>query len=498
MNAQQILSGLGWSAAATVVTAACQFVFMAVLARLLDPAAFGLMAMGIIALRFASFFSQMGFAQAIIQRPQVTPEDTTAALLMALGIGAALYGGMLLAAPLFAAGFRAPELSLLISVLGLSLVLSALGGLPIALLRRQARFKRVSGIEVFSFVLGYGAVGIACAVRGMGVWSLVAATLSQQTVLIVLGFLAVQYPLTWPVPGAAFSRLWAYGSRHSLIGFLEFLSANVESLFIGRYLGKVELGFFNRAITLVNMPVELGVGAVNKVLFPALSGMQADRSRLADGFQMLLLSIGVFSTAMACGIAAAAPDVVALLLGAKWLDIVPIVAIIAFAVPPMFMFVACGVTLDSLAALNPKLRLQSLVLLFKIAVVLLLARWGLAGIACAVVLAETVRLALGMRLVARLLGIAPAQLWWQVALFASIGLVVSMAVGVAASVGLAAGLPLIGRVLLESLAGAVALGGGVLFLLLYFPGYAPLQRFDSVRRWHARLLRALQVQALHS
>ncbi|MBC7731498.1 MAG: oligosaccharide flippase family protein, partial [Bacteriovorax sp.] len=231
MNAQQILSGLGWSAMATLVSAACQFVFMAVLARLLDPAAFGLMAMAGIALRFAGFFAQMGFAQAIIQRQKITAEDTTAALLMALGVGALLYAAMVLAAPLFGEGFRAPELPLLITVLGLSLLLGSLGSLPIALLRRQARFKRVNAIEVFSFIVGYGAVGIVCASRGLGVWSLVAATLSQQALVIAAGFLAVRYPLAWPVPRAAFMQLWGYGSRYSLIGFLEFLSANVETLF---------------------------------------------------------------------------------------------------------------------------------------------------------------------------------------------------------------------------------------------------------------------------
>ena len=497
MNAQQIVSGLGWSALASVVAAACQFVFMAVLARLLDPAAFGLMAMGAIALRFAGFFSQLGFAQAIIQRPELKPVDTTAALLMALGIGALLYAAMVPAAPLFAVVFRAPELPLLISVLGLSLVLSTLGSLPIALLRRQARFKRVNGIEVFSFIVGYGAVGIWCANRGLGVWSLVAATLSQQALVIVAGFWAVRYPLAWPVPGAAFAQLWGFGSRYSLIGFVEFLSANVESLFIGRSFGKADLGLFNRAITLTNLPVEFGVSAVTKVLFPALAGMQRDPARMADGFLMLLLSIGIFSTAVACGIAAAAPDVVALLLGAQWAGTVPVVAIVAFAVPPMFMFVACGVTLDSLAALGPKLRLQALVLVLKVALVLLLASGGLTGIAVAVVLAELLRLALGLRLVARLLGIPAATLGWQLALFAATGLGVWLAVGGAASVSLAAGVPLVGRVLLESMAGAVVLGGGLLWLIFRFPGYAPLQRFEALRRGHARVLQALRVKALH-
>lgn len=495
MNAQQILSGLGWSTFAMAVSGACQIVFMAVLARILDPAAFGLMAMAAIALRFAGYFSQLGFAQALIQRPSLEAQDTTAALLMAASLGVMLYLVMVLVAPLFAAAFRAAELPSLIDVLGISLILSPLGSLPLALLRREARFKRVNAIEVVAYVAGYGVVGIPSAVHGLGVWSLVAATLSQQLLVLLLGFMALRYPLCWPVPRAAYARLWSFGSRYSLISFIEFLGGNIETLFVGRAFGKVELGLFNRAGTLTNLPVELGVSAVNKVLFPALAGLQDDRLRMADGFQMLLLSVGLFSTALACGIAAGAPDVVVLLLGARWAAIVPLVVILALAVPPTFMFVACGVTLDSLAALGPKLRLQSLMLVVKIALLLALARWHLEGIACVVLLTETFRLAFGLRLVGRLLGIALGRLAQLLLLLAAMGAAVWCAVAAMLAVGVAAGLPLLARVPLESLAGAATLAASLLLLAIRCPHYEPLQRFDTVRRWHGRLMTIVHPRA---
>lgn len=152
MNAQQILSGLGWSTFATALSAVCQIVFMAVLARLLDPSVFGLMAMASIALRFAGYFSQLGFAQALIQRPAIEAEDTTAALAMALLLGGVFAGATALASPLIARAFHAAELSSLVAVLGLSLPLVAVGSLPMALLRRAARFKRGNAIDRKSVV----------------------------------------------------------------------------------------------------------------------------------------------------------------------------------------------------------------------------------------------------------------------------------------------------------------------------------------------------------
>jgi O-antigen/teichoic acid export membrane protein len=368
--------------------------------------------------------------------------------------------------------------------------------LPLALLRRDARFKRLNAIEVTAYVAGYGVVGIACASRGWGVWSLVAATLAQQGLLLALGFLARDYPLCWPVPRGAFARLFAFGSRYSLIGFIEFLGGNVETLIVGRLFGKTSLGLLNRASTLTNLPVELGVSAVNKVLFPALSGLQHDRQRLADGFQVLLLGVGLFSTAMACGIAAGAADVVPLLLGAKWSGIVALVAILALAVPPTFMFVACGVTLDALAALGPKLRLQAGVLALRVVLVLALSRWDLVGIAVAVVATEVVRLALGLRLASRLLAIAPATLGRLLALFGGVGLGVGGAVAATLAATTAAGLPLLARVALETLAGAAALIAALVLLAMRGADYGPLQRSEAARRWHGRLLAALHPQAV--
>lgn len=493
MKAAQIFSGLGWSAMATLANALAQFAFLAVLARLLDAEAFGLMAMAIITLRFASYFAQLGFAQALIQKPVLDAEDTTAAVLMAAGLGLAFYVAVLLASPLFAIYFRAPELPAVLAAFGWSLVIGTLAGLPNALLRRAGRFKAAAGIETLGYLVGYGGVGIALAAAGAGVWSLVAATLAQQAVTGVLGMAAARPAFGWPVRRAAFTHLWHFGSRYSAIGFLEFIWANVETLVIGRAFAKADLGVFNRAITLTNLPVEQGVGAVGKVMFPAFASLAAEPRRLADAFCMLLLAVGVASAALACGIAAASADTVALLLGVRWAAAAPVVAVVAFAVPPMFLYVVCGIALDSVAALGPKLRLQAALLLVKLALVAAAAAAGLVAIAGAVVAAEAIRLVFGLRLVGRILGVTPSACWAPVAASAAVGAAVYAAVASGAAASLAAGWPLAARIAVEAGAGALSLVVSLWLLVAGVPGYAPLARFESVRTLHDRLLAALRL-----
>lgn len=493
MKAAQVFSGLGWSAFGTVVNAGAQIAFLAALARLLDPEAFGLMAMAMIALRFGSFFAQFGSAQSLIQKPDLRPEDTTAAVLLGTGLGLALYAVLLLASPLFAAYFRAPQLSPVLAGLGWSLVVGTLAGLPVALLRRGARFKAAAGVETAAYVLGFGAVGIAAAAAGWGVWSLVLAALTQQVMTAVLGFLIARPAFGWPVRRQAFAHLWHFGSRYSLIGFLEFIWLIFESLVIGRFFGKADLGIFNRATTLTNLPVEQSVNAVTKVMLPALASLVADPRRLADAFCMLLLAVGIVSAALACGIAAAAGDTVSLLLGARWARMTPIVTVLAFGVPPMFMYVVCGVTLDSVAALGPKLRLQASLMGVKAALVGAAAAWGLTVVAAAVVASELVRLVFGLRLVARTLGMPMSACWTPLGAGVAVGAAVYVSVGGAGLISHAAGIPLAGRFAAETGAGALALALSLLLLAAALPAYPPLARFEAVRRWHGQLLAALRL-----
>lgn len=488
MRGKQVLSGLTWSTVATVLNLLAQLVFMAVLARTLEPAAFGMVAMAALAARFASYFAQMGGAQTLTQATELHSGIATAALVTAGGVSLLLWAALAACAPLFAAYFQAPELKQLIPVFGLTLPLSAIGALPMALLRRQARFGMASSIDVVAYVFGYGLTGVALAATGFGVWSLVAAALTQQGVATLLGFILSQYPLTRGVPREAWRQVLGKGSRYSLIGFLEFLWANVEALLIGRAYGQATLGLFNRAQMLCNMPVEHAVNTVNKVVFPAFSAMQADRARLADGLLLMLAAIGLTSVALAAGIAGASADIVALLLGSRWAQAAPLLQALAAAVPAMFMYTACGITMDSLAALDGKLRLQGGLLLLKVVVLTGAAQAGLMTVLWSLVGLEWLRLVLGLRLLGRLLCLPASTLWQGAGWIALTGLAMFAAVAASSHATLALGWMLPARLLADAVAGTAVIGAIAWLGVRRGLHFAPLQRFEPLR------VRALRLQ----
>ena len=481
MRSRQVIIGLGWTATATLLNLIAQFTLIAILARKLEPAAFGMLAMASVATRFASYFAQMGGAQTLIQATQITPGMTTAGLFVALAVSTALYAVLAMVAPLFGLYFHVPELVPVLWVFGASLPITALGALPLALLRRQARFRATSTIEVLGYVFGYGLTGVTLASLGYGYWSLVWAVLIQQIVVLTLAYGVGHYPLVWPVPRLDWDRVINLGSRYSIVGFLEFLWSNMEAFVIGRLLGQSGLGLFNRAQLLCNLPVEQAVNTTSKVLFPALSAMHRGPGRLGDGFFVMLLATGIASAALSSGISAAAPDLVAALLGPQWVSAVPLVQLLAASVAAMFVYVVCGITLDSMAALEPKLRLQSALLAAKLLVLLSLASWGLTGVAVAIVVCEFLRAGLGLRLLVRLLKLEPRSVWAVLGVMLAVGGGVYAAVWGARITSGEAGFALVERLFCQVAAGTLALALLLCAFLRHWAKFLPLHRFETVR-----------------
>ena len=163
----------------------------------------------------------------------------------------------------------------------------------------------------------------------------------------------------------------------------------------------------------------------------------------------------------------------------------------------MFMYVVCGITLDSVAALGPKLRLQAFLLVAKVALVAVACTHGLVGIAAAVVVAEALRLAFGLRLVARTLGMPQGACWVPVVASAGVGTAVYLAVAATAAFARSGDWPLAARLAADAGAGALALAASLVLLIAAAPGYAPLERFESIRGLHGRLLAALHLAPVH-
>ncbi|WP_210520977.1 lipopolysaccharide biosynthesis protein [Hymenobacter terricola] len=392
------LRGIKWTTAAAVVTAVLQVGYTAVMARLLDPAAFGLVALAGVVLRFGGYFAEMGLGHALVQRPKLTANDLRATFTGSLLLGAVVAGLFWLLAPLSLLVLKNPAVVPLVRALALGFVVASLGLTATSVLRREMRFEVLAKLDVLAYVLAYGGVGLGCAWAGAGVWSLVAASLAQQLITSVGTYAVVRHPLRPLFGWQHYSALVGYGSQVSLISFLEFINGNLDTLLIGRLLGPVALGLYNRAFMLLYLPMYFLTNSVAKVAFPAFSQVQQDVPRLRGLYLRSSTLVATLVLPLCAGVAVAAPEMVRVLLGPKWDASIPVLRALCVAIPLSLTTMFAGIVADARANLRRKVVLNVEFILLLVGLFWLLRGYGIVGIAAAIGIGEVVRTLLYMRI----------------------------------------------------------------------------------------------------
>jgi lipopolysaccharide exporter len=352
------LTGVRWTAIAVGVSALLQLVYSAAISRLLDPAAFGLVAVAQIALRFGSYFARMGVSQALVQRRDLTDDDVRAGFTSGTLLGLVFVAVFWVAAPAVAPVFDAPGVVPVLRALSLTLLLHGLAMTAQSLLQRTFRFRELAVVDLVTYAIGYLGVGLASAVAGAGVWSLVAATLTQAALSAAWCWALTRHPLRPLLRG----DLYGYGGRISVIGFFEWLGEHVDNLAVGRFAGVAALGAYNRAYVLVSLPLYRLTTALTDVLFPGLAQLQDEPDRLRRTFTSAagLAAAMLFPTCT--GIALSAPQLVFTVLGPQWGSTVAVLPWLALATAFHFLSTFAGVVCEATARLGVKLALEGVYL----------------------------------------------------------------------------------------------------------------------------------------
>ncbi|WP_324674398.1 lipopolysaccharide biosynthesis protein [Hymenobacter sp. GOD-10R] len=461
--------GVQWTTAASVATALMQIGYTAIMARLLDPAAFGLVAMAGVVLRFGTYFAEMGIGHAIVQRSTISQDDVRASFTASLGLGAVVTVLACLLAPLATFFLNNEAVVSLVRFQSLGFVFVGLGMTATSLLRREMRFEVLAKIEVAAYILGYGGVGVTLAwatSKGLlhigGVWSLIAGTLAQQLLVAIMSYLVVRHSMKLIFKWNAYKQLLGYGSRVSIISFLEFINGNLDTMLIGRLLGPVLLGIYNRAYMLLYLPMYFLTNSLARVAFPAFSKVKDDVARVRSLYLTSSTLVATVVMPLCAGVAVAAPELVEMLLGPRWAASVPILRVLCISIPLSMTTLFAGVVADARANLRQKIILNIEFMLLLASLFGLLRSFGLAGIAAAIGTGEVVRTFLYMRITHNDIGIPYRRLF---AIYVP-GLINAAAVGtgllVVSLLIRPLHLPTLVTLLVQMLTGAIVLGAVVL------------------------------------
>jgi len=315
----QAISGVKWSGVSMGVVTALQFITLAVLARLLSPSDFGLMGMIMVVIGFAQAFADMGLSNAIIQKQDVPGSHLSSFFWINVLVGTLLFVCILLIRPLAVIYFKQPILSNYLIFAAFIFLITPVGQIFRTLLRKELKFKALSKIEIAGTV-AYSVSTISLAVAKFGVLSLIFGQLIRS--LFTVGILFFAFRKIW-LPRFHFSikeikSYLSFGAFQMGERAVNYLSANIDYIIIGRFLGASALGFYTLAYRIMTVPLAKINPVITKVAFPAFSKIQDDNSRMRRGYCKVINYISMLSFPVLAGMLVVAPEFIRLVYGAKW------------------------------------------------------------------------------------------------------------------------------------------------------------------------------------
>ena len=324
------IGALSWSLIQEFSQRGLQLAIGILLARLLGPKEFGLVAMLAIFFAVAQALVESGFGSALIQRKELTPADECSAFYFNLLAGLCLTGLLCLVAPLIAAFYHQPLLTPLTRVWSVVLVINSFGVVQSALMVRALNFKGQAVITVMSTGAS-GAVGLWLAWSGWGVWSLVWQQITFSAVRAGLLWLMNSWRPRWLFSYPSLRAMFGFGSGMVAASLVDTLFDNLYSVAIGRFYTPAALGFYNRAYTFQDLASRLLSSIANRVTFPVFSQLQEEPARLKRGLQKAMTTLAFAQFPMMIGLAAVARPMVLVLLGEKWEPCIPYLQLLCFA-----------------------------------------------------------------------------------------------------------------------------------------------------------------------
>lgn len=376
----RVIRGGMFTGAAQVARFILNLLSVMVMARLLTPVEYGLVAMVAPITGFVGLFKDLGLSTATIQKDQITHEQVSTLFWINVVVSFGLALVCVVISPAVGRFYHDARTTGITLALAGSFVLSGLTAQHNALLRRQMKFGILAGIDLVTALVAL-LIGILTAWLGWSYWSLVAMTLGASLANCTAVWIASPWRPGSVSRGSGVREMVRFGGCLTVSQMSNYISGNMDKLLIGRTLGPGPLGIYNRAFQLLLMPMDQVYRPLSSVFLTALSRVAGEPERYRRAVRQIGNVLVMAITPLAAISIALAPEIVAVFLGAAWMQAVPIfraLAIVALVLPMNHLG---AIILQSSGRTDVMMKWAPVAMAISVLSIMVGMHWGLIGIA---------------------------------------------------------------------------------------------------------------------
>ncbi|MBD2435659.1 lipopolysaccharide biosynthesis protein [Nostoc sp. FACHB-110] len=401
---QKAIKGVFWSALDSWGRQVISIGVFLVLARLLGPQTFGLVALSTIFLNFLQIFLDQGLSQAIVQRQDLEKEHLDTAFWTNLGVSTLAAILSIACAGLIADLFKEPQITQIIRCLSLGFIISGFSSVQEAIFQRKLAFKSLALRSLLAGIIG-GVVGVVLALMGFGVWSLVGQQLTNSLAQVLVLWWVSDWRPGFRFSPKHFQELFSFGVNVMGMNLFNFLNRRSDDLLIGYFLGSTALGYYSVAYRLLLNLTQLLTIVIVKVSLPTFSRLQAEPERLRNAlykgiqFTSLITFPGFLATVVL------APEIVVVIFGEKWIPSIPVMQVLNMIGVLYAYFYFNTPVMMAVGKPYWKLALDILQAITNVIVFALSVKWGIVAVAAAYVIRSYVMAPIDIWVVRKLIHI---------------------------------------------------------------------------------------------
>ena len=377
---REAIAGLKWSGLSKLASQIITWAITLVVLRILSPSDYGLMAILSVFIALLASVAELGLGASLIQSKELSREEIESVTGLVVVANLAAFLLLLISAPLIAAFYSEPRLTLLVRIAAFQFVFNALATVPQALAYRDMRFGWLAFVDLLVTTLG-GVITILIAWHGGGVWALLLGNLAQNLLRALM--------LTYGnLPRLSFTRRGMrghveFGTVVALLRLIMQVINQSDVIIAGRLLGPQAVGLYSVSLHFATLPMQKIMGTINQVAFPAVSKLQLEperlRRRMLEATRLLLHVV----VPLLWGMSATAPDLVHIVMGEKWSGAIRPMQVVCIAVP--FQLLNAFYSTAALGMRDLRTNVYNVIVSAAIlpGIFFLGARWGVNGLAYA-------------------------------------------------------------------------------------------------------------------